>query len=241
MFHLKEAPPPSPAALFRGFCLIGLSGFGGVLPWARRYIVERYRWLPPAEFAALLGMCQIMPGPNVMNLALCLGARFHGWRGAIVAPLGMMLAPMAIVLALGLAYLNYGELAPMRAMLRGISAVGAGLILAAGLRMLWDYRRHAPAVGLALLVFAAIGWLRLPMLPVVALLLPAGILVAILRQRRPPGRPKDGAVTDAEPCSGEPLSPPPSGARTGFRGALLRAVRAGRLCKAFRGKGQGGG
>lgn len=170
--------------LFGGFCLIGLSGFGGVLPWARRYIVERFRWLPPAEFAALLGLCQIMPGPNVMNLAVCLGARFQGWRGAIVAPLGMMLAPMAIVLALGLAYLHYGELAAVRAMLRGISAVGAGLILAAGLRMLFEYRRQGLAVGLAALVFVAIGWLRLPMLPVVALLLPAGIVVALAGHRR---------------------------------------------------------
>ncbi len=179
---LTKPETPDLGALFRGFCLIGLSGFGGVLPWARRYIVERYRWLPPAEFAALLGLCQIMPGPNVMNLALCLGARFQGWRGAIVAPLGMMLAPMAIVLALGLAYLHYGELAAVRAMLRGISAVGAGLILAAGLRMLFEYRRQGLAVALAALSFAAIGGLRLPMLPVVALLLPAGIFVALLRQ-----------------------------------------------------------
>ncbi len=95
----------------------------------------------------------------------------------------MMLAPMAIVLALGLAYLHYGGLAAVRAMLRGISAVGAGLILAAGLRMLFEYRRQAIAVGLAALVFAAIGWLRLPMLPVVALLLPAGIVVAYLGRR----------------------------------------------------------
>ena len=118
----RESPQVSLGQLFRGFCLIGLSGFGGVLPWARRYIVERYRWLPPAEFAALLGLCQIMPGPNVMNLAVCLGSRFHGWRGALAAPLGMMLAPMLIVLAFGLAYLHYGELAAVRAMLRGISA-----------------------------------------------------------------------------------------------------------------------
>jgi len=168
--------------LFFGFCLIGLSGFGGVMPWARRYIVERYRWLLPNEFAAMLGLCQIMPGPNVMNLAVCLGARFQGWRGAVVAPLGMMLAPMLIVLALGLAYLQYGELAAVRAMLRGISAVGAGLILAAGLKMLFEYRRQGLAMGMVALTFAAVALLRFPMLPVVALLLPAGILAARWRR-----------------------------------------------------------
>lgn len=173
-----EAPRVTLGQLFRGFCLIGLSGFGGVLPWARRYIVERYRWLPPDEFAALLGLCQIMPGPNVMNLAVCLGARFQGWRGAVVAPLGILMAPMLIVLGLGLAYLHYGELAPVRAMLRGISAVGAGLILGAGLKMLFEYRRQAASVALVALCFVAVAWLRLPMLAVVALLVPAGILVA---------------------------------------------------------------
>lgn len=169
--------------LFVGFSLIGLSGFGGVMPWARRYIVERYRWLAPAEFATMLGLCQIMPGPNVMNLAICVGARYQGWRGALVAPLGMMLGPMLVVLGLGLAYLHYGELVAVRAMLRGISAVGAGLILATGLKMLFEYRRQALAVGLAVVVFVAMAWLRLPLLPVVALLLPAGILVAILGRR----------------------------------------------------------
>jgi chromate transporter len=178
----ETVPRVTLGQLFRGFCLIGLSGFGGVLPWARRYIVERYRWLAPDEFAALLGLCQIMPGPNVMNLSITIGARFQGWRGAIVAPLGIMLAPMMIVLALGLAYLHYGELPAIQAMLRGISAVGAGLILAAGLKMLFEYRRQALAVGIVALIFVAVALLRLPMLPVVALLLPAGILVARWRR-----------------------------------------------------------
>ena len=169
--------------MFFGFCLIGLSGFGGVLPWARRYIVERYRWLAPAEFAELLGLCQIMPGPNVMNLSVCLGARFQGWRGAVVAPLGMLLAPLLIVLALGLAYLRYGELTAIQAMLRGISAVGAGLILAAGLKMLWEYRRQPLAIVLVACAFGAVAILRLPMLPVVALLLPAGIAIAWWRKK----------------------------------------------------------
>ncbi len=170
--------------LFLGFCLIGLSGFGGVLPWARRYIVDRYGWLAPDEFAALLGLCQIMPGPNVMNLSIAIGARFQGWRGAIAAPLGIMLAPMAIVLALGLAWLRYGELPAVQAMLRGISAVGAGLILATGLKMLREYRREMRAMILVALTFAAVAVLRWPMLLVVGILVPGGLLMALDRKGR---------------------------------------------------------
>jgi chromate transporter len=170
--------------LFRGFCLIGLSGFGGVMPWARRYIVERYHWLEPEEFAALLGLGQVMPGPNVMNLSVCVGQKFQGRRGAVVAPLGMMLFPMIIVLLLGLAYLRFGDQPAVHAMLRGIIAVGAGLIIATGLKMLYIYKRRPLALAIALAVIIAVGGLRLSLLPVVVVLLSFGLILERLRERR---------------------------------------------------------
>jgi chromate transporter len=170
--------------LFWGFCLIGLSGFGGVVPWARRYIVERFRWLEPEEFAALLGLGQVMPGPNVMNLSVCVGMKFQGWRGALIAPLGMLLFPMAIVLMLGLAYRHYGDQPEVHAMLRGIIAVGAGLIIATGLKMLYVYKHRPLALAVALAVILAVGGLRLSLLPVVAVVLALGLIVEVLRGRR---------------------------------------------------------
>jgi chromate transporter len=163
--------------LFRGFALIGLSGFGGVMPWARRYIVERYHWLEPEEFAALLGLGQVMPGPNVMNLSVCVGMKFQGWRGAVVAPLGMLLAPMLIVLLLGLAYQHYGDQPVVHAILRGIIAVGAGLIIATGLKMLYIYKRRPLALGIAAAIIVAVGFFRLSLLPVVVVLVAVGLVI----------------------------------------------------------------
>lgn len=164
--------------LFMGFCRVGLSGFGGVLPWARRYLVERYRWLKPDEFNALLGICQILPGPNVMNLSVAVGRRFHGFVGAVLAPLGLMTAPMIIVLCLGLLYGRFGELAYVQAMLHGISAVAAGLIIAMGLKMVSALRLRSLFLPLVALVFLAIAIGRLPMLWVVGALVPLGIMLA---------------------------------------------------------------
>lgn len=161
--------------LFLGFCRVGLSGFGGVLPWARRYLVERYGWIKPEEFNALLGMCQILPGPNVMNLSVAVGRRFHGPVGAVLAPLGLMAAPMIIVIALGLLYLSYGSQPVVQSMLRGISAVAAGLILAMGIKMGMGLRVRKISLPLAAAVFVAIAFWRLPMLWVVAVLVPLGI------------------------------------------------------------------
>jgi chromate transporter len=169
---------PTRSELFIGFCRVGLSGFGGVLPWARRYLVERYRWLRADEFNALLGLCQILPGPNVMNLSIAVGHRFHGAVGAVLAPTGLMAAPMAIVLCLGLLYEHYGDLPGVQAMLRGISAVAAGLIFAMGVKMASGLRLRAMSLPLAAAVFFAIALWRLPMIWVVALFVPVGIALA---------------------------------------------------------------
>ena len=95
---------PSIAGLFTGFFMIGVRGFGGVLPWARRTIVEERQWLTAAEFAEVLGLCQFLPGGNIVNVSIALGARFRGAPGAIAAICGLMLAPVAIVIGDGAVY-----------------------------------------------------------------------------------------------------------------------------------------
>src|SRR4051812_1688231 len=100
--------PVTLGALFTGFFSIGVSGFGGVLPFARRLIVEQRRWLDEAEFNDVLGMCQILPGPNVVNVSIVVGARFRGPAGAAAAFSGLLLAPLAIVLALATLHARLG-------------------------------------------------------------------------------------------------------------------------------------
>src|SRR3954447_18511126 len=78
----ETRPNPTVAELFTGFFLVGVCGFGGVLPWARRMIVEQRQWLTPAEFTEMLGLCQFLPGGNIMNVAVALGGRFRGVAGA---------------------------------------------------------------------------------------------------------------------------------------------------------------
>ena len=171
------------AELFRGFCAIGLSGFGGVLPWARREIVERRRWLSSDEFSSLLGLCQFLPGPNVVNLSVAIGARFQGRLGALVAPLGLLAAPFLIVVALGALFSRYGALPTVQAMLRGMSAVAAGLIVATGLKMAADLRGRRLAQVLAAAAFIAIAVLRLPLPLLMLVLAPLGIALAARRER----------------------------------------------------------
>ena len=111
-----------------------MSGFGGVLPWARRTLVEKDQILTSEEFSAILGICQIVPGPNIVNLAVCIGSRFGGARGAIAAVLGLTLGPISIVMLLALLYEHFKYLELVKGVLRGISAVGVGLIASTGFK-----------------------------------------------------------------------------------------------------------
>lgn len=78
-------PPPTCGQLFYGFLVLGLTAFGGALPLARRMVVEKHRWLTGAEFTELLGLCQFLPGGNIINLSVALGMKFRGPRGAFAA------------------------------------------------------------------------------------------------------------------------------------------------------------
>ena len=141
----------TPKQLFIGFSKIGMSGFGGVLPWARRTLVEREKILTSEEFSAILGICQIVPGPNVVNLAVCVGSRFGGARGAVAAVLGLTLGPIAIVMLLATLYEHYSHIDTVQGILRGISAVGVGLIASTGFKMLRDEFQY-PAMLLVVLI-----------------------------------------------------------------------------------------
>jgi chromate transporter len=77
------ARPASTTELFFTFNRLALQGFGGVLAIAQHELVERQRWLTRQQFVEMLALSQVLPGPNVVNLALMLGDRFFGWRGAL--------------------------------------------------------------------------------------------------------------------------------------------------------------
>ncbi len=170
----QNPPRPDLRALFFGFSAVGLSGFGGVLPFARRMLVEEKRWMSADEFNTQLGLCQFLPGPNVINLSVVVGKRYQGLVGAIVAPLGLLLAPFLIVLVLALAYDTWGELPVAQSMLRGVAAAGCGLLFAMAWRMGAVLKDKPFFLPFTVLTVAGIAVMRWPM-PVVML---AGLLAS---------------------------------------------------------------
>jgi chromate transporter len=182
---VASASPPGVAAIFLGFFSISIMGFGGVLPWARRLIVERRQWLTGDEFTELLSLCQFLPGPNIVNLSVALGARFRGIPGAIAGLFGMMGAPMCTVIVLGALYERYGHLPDLRNILAGIAAAAAGLIIATVAKIGLPLMRSNFHAGkaLAVLAFVGAGLLHYPLIWVLVALAPFSIGIAWWRLR----------------------------------------------------------
>lgn len=167
----------SPFRLFVLFSRLALIGFGGVLPWARRILVDDRKILTAEGFAEVLAFAQLLPGPTICNLAIIVGYRSHGIAGGCAALAGLVIPPSIVVLALGSAYRSMGDFPIIQDALRGMSVVAAALIAAMALQMSralpW---KPAPLV-FAAAMFTGVGVLHWP-LPIVLVGL-AGLSVMI--------------------------------------------------------------
>src|SRR5262245_9091934 len=157
--------PPTVAALFFAFAKMSLAGFGGVLAFARRGIVEEHKWMTADEFNETFALCHFLPGPNIVNLSVVFGSRFGGVAGAVAAFAGLVGPTTILVMALAVLYAHYGQVDMLQRMLAGISCGAVGLLIAVVAKMLMPLLRRGDLAGLLvmLLVFIAIGLLRLPL------------------------------------------------------------------------------
>jgi chromate transporter len=179
------ARPGSPRDLFLAFNRLALQGFGGVLPVAQRELVERRRWMSREQFVEMLSIAQVLPGPNIVNMALMLGDGFFGWRGAAASMAGLLLLPLVIVLMLAALYGQLATIPVVAGALRGMGAVAAGLVVSTALKLVPTLKQNAlgpwPCIGFALLTLLLVGGLRWPLAGVV---LGLGSLTMLLAWKR---------------------------------------------------------
>ena len=181
-------PPNQPGLieLFVAFAKMSLAGFGGVLVWARRGIVDRHHWMTADEFNETFALCHFLPGPNIVNLSVVFGSRFRGVAGGIAAFAGLVGPPMVIATVLAALYARYGEIDALRRILAGVSCAAVGLLLAVVFKMMMPLIKKRDAVGLLILVvvFIAIGLLRLPLPAVLLVGIPLSLAITYFMRRR---------------------------------------------------------
>ncbi len=184
--ELATSTPPGLIALFVAFAKMSLAGFGGVLVWARRGIVDQHRWMTADEFDETYALCHFLPGPNVVNLSVVFGSRFRGIPGGIAAFAGLLGPPVVVVTILAALYARYGEIDALRRILAGVSCAAVGLLISAVFRMMMPLIKRRDLVALVLLaaVFFAIGLLRLPLPAVLLVAIPLSIGITFAMRRR---------------------------------------------------------
>ncbi len=175
---MPTAAPPTTREIFGAFFSVGISGFGGVLPYARRQLVERKRWITDAEMTELLSLAQLLPGPNIVNVAIMLGTRFRGAAGAAAGVLGLVLVPLLLFLVLGAIYQQFADVPWLKGAFAGVGAAAAGLVLSVGIRFAHALKPRPWVIALGAASFAAIAFAHLPLPLVVLVLAPLGVLIA---------------------------------------------------------------
>ena len=178
--------PPGLFELFVAFAKMSTAGFGGVLYWARRGIVEQHCWMSADEFNETYALCHFLPGPNIVNFSMVFGSRIRGIAGGVAAFAGLLAPPTAIITILAALYARYGEIDALRRILAGVSCAAVGLLIATVLRMMTPLIKRRDAIGLVLLVavLVAIGVARLPLQAVLLVAIPISLAVTFYMRRR---------------------------------------------------------
>ncbi|MGN6579651.1 MAG: chromate transporter [Bordetella sp.] len=179
---LDSARRPTSREIFMGFFRLGMISFGGALPLSRRMLVEREGWLTGEEFTELLGLCQFLPGGNIINMSVAVGMKFRGPRGALAGLLGMITMPAIVVVFLGMIYDHFRDDAHVQHLFAGLAAAASGLMIAMGIKVARPLLRDRPALGMACLSFVVIALARVPLLYGMAGLTLASAVLVIWRR-----------------------------------------------------------
>jgi chromate transporter len=181
------AAPPQPglSEIFIAFAGIALAGFGGVLAWSRRKLVDERHWLTPEQFNETYALCAFLPGGNILNFSVIFGSRVRGPLGGLVALVGLLAPPMVLIIIVGAFYAYYGgDLPALRRALTGVAAAAAGLMIATVAKMAQPLFRKGAIFGavIAVATFVSIGVVHWPLPLVLVVILPISIAQSWIRR-----------------------------------------------------------
>ena len=223
--------PPSRAEAFRFWLKLGFISFGGpagqIAPMHAE-LVERRRWISEGRFLHALNYCMLLPGPEAQQLATYIGWLLHGTPGGIVAGTLFVLPSFFLLSLLSWAYVVWGNLPAVLAILEGFRPAVVAIVLGALVRIGSRSLRGPLLAVLALAAFAGIAWGGVPFPAIVA---GAAAVGAIGHRIRPslvgggPRRPSRTLDPSGSAVLDDTTPPPPQAARSPAR--FLRTLLVG--------------
>lgn len=125
--------------LFLAFLQIGAFSFGGgyaAMPLIQAQVIDRYAWLTQKDFADLVTIAEMTPGPIAVNAATFVGNQVAGIPGALSATAGVILPSCLFVTVLAFLYTRYRNLALLQGILKSLRPAVVAMIFTAGLKIL---------------------------------------------------------------------------------------------------------
>ncbi len=174
---------PTRWGLFAGFALIGLTGFGGVLPSARHVLVDRRRWLTETEFTELYSLAQFFPGPNVANICVIYGRRYYSWVGSTISVGGLYLFPTILTIGAGFAIDRWWSVPQVQHTFGAIMPVASGLMVGSALRLIKGMQITWWSVSVLIATFVLMALLGLSLWIVIATTAPVAVGLAFVSSR----------------------------------------------------------
>jgi chromate transporter len=174
---------PSLLSVALTFAAISSTAFGGGQKASIRHQVVSKNWMDSDGFMDGLELAQVLPGPNILNLAIYCGQRVRGVPGAIAAFVGASVPPFAIVLVAGALYFKYASNPYVHGALRGCAVGALGLTLANALELSWDERSDWLKIALLILTAVAVSAFKMPLLLTLVLFGGIGIVREYRRSR----------------------------------------------------------
>lgn len=180
--NTSDAPTPTVRELFLAFSLIGLTSFGGGLSGRMMHdFVQERRWLNEEDFLNGLALSQALPGVNVKNLAIWIGYRLCGWRGAVAGFTGIILPPAVLIILLGTAFASLMRYPLTHVALVGAAAAAIGLSMSMAVTSVARLPRRVFPLALMAGTFAAVAVLHWPLVWTVMGAGSLGVAVEYLR------------------------------------------------------------
>jgi len=176
--------PVSYGSIFVAFSKIGLCGFGGVAAWSHRVLVDERRWYSDREYADLLSIGSVLPGPNICNISIMVGDQFRGPLGSATALAGLLTGPLGILVCLAMLYERYGGLPLVQAMIGGVTAAAAGLVFGTVIKLARRLRPRFGNILVGVLAFLGAAVLHLHVLLLVLLMVPLSLVLALRERKR---------------------------------------------------------
>jgi chromate transporter len=184
--NVVEAPRPSLLNIALAFATISSTAFGGGQKASIRQQVLSRGWMDAERFMDGLEIAQVLPGPNILNLAIYCGQRVRGIPGAIAAFLGASMPPFAIILIAGALYFKFSSNPFVQGALRGCAAGALGLTIGNALELSWDERSDWIRIALLAVTALTVTFLHMPLLMVLVVFGGLGIAHEYRRWQKAP-------------------------------------------------------